>query len=48
VAMALGTWFPGVWASCAARCVTDHTDHANMQEAVADVTLVAAPVRCPR
>jgi hypothetical protein len=47
-AMSLGNWFPCGWASCAARCVTDHTDRVNMQDTVAGCTLVAAPVRGPR
>jgi hypothetical protein len=46
--MSLGNWFPCEWASCATRIVSDHTDREDMQEAVADIALVATPVRGPR
>jgi hypothetical protein len=45
--MSVESWFPCEYASCAARCVTHHTDHDNMQKAIADVTLVASPARGP-
>jgi hypothetical protein len=46
--MSLGNWFLCEWASCATRIVSDHTDREDMQEAVADIALVATPVRGPR
>jgi hypothetical protein len=45
--MSVESWFSCEYASCAARCVTHHTDHDNMQKAIADVTLVASPARGP-